>query len=462
MTIQRQYMLANCKLVLEGWEDAPDPSAAPSPRPMLSIITHVECHFSGVEKPLTGGQELLTNLVHTVSRYVQGMLSGIEHPIPAATQTTARVQMQALEGDRHQLTVNQAGSETDPGRYQVDLSTNQLFDLVEVVDQLVADGQTLPQLSVDLSPVPKRFVAVQEPVTEKLLPATVGVSSLAVAAIALFLIPVPEVERPEIDPRPPLEEQAPDSSSSGFGPEGFEPGLEDVPEGANDPEEDDADEGDADKGDADEGDADEGTAARSGGGDTPASDSDNSNVDDLDTLDTDSPNSETDVDNLDNLNADRPNSEAAVDFESEVTSDDPDVTAIDIPDFAEELDSPTNLPDTDEVDDLLRSAQPIADPDQLTDLTRLLRDRIDRAWDRPEPITQNFVYRVGVSETGELIGFTPVNDQGFTDSVDNPLNQLDTAPISVGDAERPVGQFRVVFRTTGVVEVSPWYGRLSD
>ncbi|MEB3233477.1 MAG: DUF4335 domain-containing protein, partial [Leptolyngbyaceae bacterium] len=229
MTIQRQYTLANCKLVVEGWEDAVDPAAPPAIRPMVSIVTHVECHFSGVEKPLSGGQELLTNLVQTVSRYVQQVLSGVEHPVPSATQTTARVQMQAVEGDRHRLIVNQAGSGSDPSKYQVDLSTTQLFDLVEVVDQLVADGQTLPQLSVDLSPVPKRFVATQEPVTEKLLPATLGVSSLAVAAIALFLIPAPKVERPEVDSRPAIEEQAPESSSSGPGEP--EPGIGTTPEG---------------------------------------------------------------------------------------------------------------------------------------------------------------------------------------------------------------------------------------
>jgi hypothetical protein len=136
---------------------------------------------------------------------------------------------------------------------------------------------------------------------------------------------------------------------------------------------------------------------------------------------------------------------------------------VDIPDLADgEADSAATLPDTDEVDDLLRSAQPIADPDQLADLTRLLRDRIDQVWDRPETLTQNFVYRVGVSEVGELVGFTVVDDQGFDDPADNPLTRLETAPVSVGDVERPVGQFRVVFRTTGVVEVSPWYGRLPE
>lgn len=405
MTIQRQYTLANCKLVIEGWEDAADPTAPATVRPMLSIITHVECHFSGEEKPLTGGQELLANLVHTVSRYAQGMLSGIEHPIPESTKTTARVQMQELGSDRHRLIVNQAGTDTDPSKYQVDLSTTQLFDLVEVVDQLVADGQTLPQLSVDLTPVPKRFVATQEPVTDKLLPAMIGISSLAVASIAIFLIP-PPVERPAVESRPPLEEQVPDSSSSSAGPGGPEPGIEPTPEGPND---------------------------------ETASESDPASAEG-ETLETDVNEPDTDGD-LD-------------------TGDDPEV---DIPDLADgDPDRLANLPDTDEVDDLLRAAQPIADPDQLDDLTRLLRNRVAQAWEGPEAITQDVVYRVGVSETGALIGFTAVNDQGFEDAVDNPLNQLEAAPASVGDAERPVGQFRVVFRTTGVVEVSPWYGRLSE
>lgn len=426
MTIQRQYTLANCKLVVEGWEDAVDPAAPPAIRPMVSIVTHVECHFSGVEKPLSGGQELLTNLVQTVSRYVQQVLSGVEHPVPSATQTTARVQMQSVEGDRHRLIVNQAGSGSDPSKYQVDLSTTQLFDLVEVVDQLVADGQTLPQLSVDLSPVPKRFVATQEPVTEKLLPATLGVSSLAVAAIALFLIPAPKVERPEVDSRPAIEEQAPESSSSGPG--GPEPGIGITPEG-------DADEAnpDASSSVTETQPLEDGEAIADGEDDVTPSDSD-------------------------------PDASETEDTATEADAPDPSDTAeVDIPDLADgEADSAATLPDTDEVDDLLRSAQPIADPDQLADLTRLLRDRIDQVWDRPETLTQNFVYRVGVSEVGELVGFTVVDDQGFDDPADNPLTRLETAPVSVGDVERPVGQFRVVFRTTGVVEVSPWYGRLPE
>ncbi|NEQ26135.1 MAG: DUF4335 domain-containing protein, partial [Microcoleus sp. SIO2G3] len=45
MTIQRQYSLPNCKLVLEGLSD---PAAPIDPiRPLLSILVNAECHFSG-------------------------------------------------------------------------------------------------------------------------------------------------------------------------------------------------------------------------------------------------------------------------------------------------------------------------------------------------------------------------------------------------------------------------------
>ncbi|WP_287280255.1 DUF4335 domain-containing protein, partial [Okeania sp. SIO2G5] len=140
MSIQRQYNRPNCKLVLEGPADT---SASPTDgdNPLISAVTNVECHFAGHDMPLTGGQELLDGLVYAVSRYVQEVLSGITRPEVSNTKSVARVQLQPLGQDLHRLTVNQAATEADPSKYQVDLKTIQLFDLVETVDQLVADGQ---------------------------------------------------------------------------------------------------------------------------------------------------------------------------------------------------------------------------------------------------------------------------------------------------------------------------------
>ncbi|NJR59278.1 MAG: DUF4335 domain-containing protein [Cyanobacteria bacterium CRU_2_1] len=78
MTIQRQYSLPNCKLILEGLngDNLLDPASA---RPLVSLVTNVECHLAGLEKPLTGGREFLEGLVKAVSDYAQDYLSGIPH-----------------------------------------------------------------------------------------------------------------------------------------------------------------------------------------------------------------------------------------------------------------------------------------------------------------------------------------------------------------------------------------------
>ncbi|MEO9125045.1 MAG: DUF4335 domain-containing protein, partial [Microcoleus sp.] len=83
----------------------------------------------------------------------------------------------------------------------VDLTTVQLFDLVEAIDQFFADTQTLPELSLQLTPISKRYIKSAEPLAKRSLPAVVGVSSLALAAMAFFLVPVPGVQRPR-DPVP--------------------------------------------------------------------------------------------------------------------------------------------------------------------------------------------------------------------------------------------------------------------
>ena len=445
MTIQRQYSRPNCKLVLEGPADR-DGSTNDGDNPLLSAVTNVECHFAGHDTPLTGGQELLDGLVYTVSRYVQEVLSGITRPEVSNTKSVARVQLQPLGQDLHRLTVNQAAAEADPSKYQVDLKTIQLFDLVETVDQLVADGQTLPSLGVDLSPLPRRYVATQEPVAAKVLPAAIGVSSLAAAAIALFLLPIPEISPPEVDPRPVTEEQVPGLESSSDGPSGVgtgdDPTLEPEEEPDKEPEEE------PNEGASNSSPSNNGLAASSNA----------------------IPQTQTDTISPTQTENEPPTSEPSQDDEETVSvplvTENLDSENIDKVDEIVSDNSPTGTkaqPSEQEIDQILGTAQPIADPDQLNELTLQLRDRVDRAWKRPESIDDDLIYRVGVSENGDMVGFKPINDPA-TKLVDTvPLSQLDTVPVSAAESfQTSIGQFRVVFRTTGVVEVSPWYGRLPE
>ncbi|MEL7037173.1 MAG: DUF4335 domain-containing protein [Cyanobacteria bacterium J06592_8] len=191
MTIERQYSLPNCKLILHGLSD---PKSNPNDkRPLLSMLMNAECHFVGHSQPLTGGREFFESLVKQVSQYAQAFLSGVSSPALINGHSEI-VQIERVDDNHHRLKINNKNGASDQ---QLDLNTVQLFDLVEAVDQFFADTRTLPNLSLQLSPISKRTVKADKPVTQRALPAAIGLSSVAVAAIALLLVPVPEVRRPE-------------------------------------------------------------------------------------------------------------------------------------------------------------------------------------------------------------------------------------------------------------------------
>ena len=206
MTIRRQYSLPNCTLVLEGLSDGSSASQLDK-RPVLSILMSAECYVTGIGEPLSGGREFFESLVRVVSSYAQEFMSGVHYP-DRYGPNLGMVQLHRIDGNLHRLTVlptetgspSQTDQKTEPSA-KVDLTTVQLFDLVEAIDQFFADTQTLPELSLQLTPISKRYVKSAEPLAKRSLPAVVGVSSLAMAAMAFFLVPVPEVQRPR-DPVP--------------------------------------------------------------------------------------------------------------------------------------------------------------------------------------------------------------------------------------------------------------------
>ncbi|MEO0409873.1 MAG: hypothetical protein AAF289_21235, partial [Cyanobacteria bacterium P01_A01_bin.135] len=60
---------------------------------------------------------------------------------------------------------------------------------------------------------------------------------------------------------------------------------------------------------------------------------------------------------------------------------------------------------------------------------------------------------------GDIIGYRHVNPEALEYVDQTPLLEL-LQPPNPSDIASPIGQFRVVLRSNGVVEVSPWYGRL--
>ncbi|MEI6445474.1 MAG: DUF4335 domain-containing protein [Nostocales cyanobacterium ELA583] len=207
MNIQRKYSLPNCTLLLEGLSDMTRTANFQELRPELSILVNAECYLSNYQ-PIAGGREFFESLVRAVSAYAQEVLSNIPNP-QSQNHNSELVELQKIDSNRHRLTVRSEMTTDNQGRntnqeeqstIQIVLNTVQLFDLVEAVDQFFADSQTLPELSLELHPVNRSYGGSSQTSLKQVIPATVGVSSLAVAALAFSLIPTPQIRPPQVKP----------------------------------------------------------------------------------------------------------------------------------------------------------------------------------------------------------------------------------------------------------------------
>lgn len=370
MSIQRQYSLPNCTLVLEGWGDTIVTNQAEA-RPLMSQLMSVECHLVGEEKPLSGGREFFESLTTTVSLYAQELLSGIRAFKKAPQAPTQMVQLERLGENHHRLSV--LPPDADPGSgitthltRQVDLTTVQLFDLVEAVDQFFADTQTLPDLSLHVAPLAKRAVRSSEPVAKQAVPAAIGASGLALAAIAFFFIPTPQVRQPE--------DLVPKAS----------------------------------------------TTSSTTGTPTP--------------------------------NASPPTPIASSPQPSPTTA------ATTTPSPTPTTTTPaTAQPDLTRLEAALTTAPELTDPAQVQTLQKQLATQLDQAWKNRTSVKQDLVYRVGVVKDGAIVGYKPINPAALTDAKQTPLLNLLYIPAAGSQpTSEPIAQYKVVFTSTGVVDVAPW------
>jgi hypothetical protein len=233
-----------------------------------------------------------------------------------------------------------------------------LFDLVEAVDQFFADSQTLPELSLELQPVTKRYGAASQGLINQVVPAAVGVSSLAVAAIAFNLIPPPQIRPPQPQP-----DGQTTSTTKNL-----------TPSASADP--------------------------------TPTS--------------------------------------AA----TPIAAATPTPTA-----------TTTTKPEVKDLEALLNTVSEITDPSQLRALNRQVYNQIHPAWTNRSGLQQDLIYRLGVAADGAIVGYKAVNQEANQGIGQTPLpnllyNPANRPPIS----NEPIAQFRVVFTTNGVLQVSPWRG----
>jgi Domain of unknown function (DUF4335) len=355
MNIQRKYSLPNCTLLLEGLSDATRAAHFQELRPELSILVNAECYLSSYEQPLVGGREFFESLARAVSAYAQEFLSNVPNP-QAHNHDSELVELQKIDTNRHRLIVHsesapdgfESNSNNTKTPIQINLNTVQLFDLVEAVDQFFADTQTLPELSLELQPVARRYGGANQALLKQAAPATIGVSSLAVVAIAFSLIPAPEMRPPEPKPQEQTSSATPSITPSA----------------------------------------------------TPTA--------------------------------------------TPIAAATPTAVA---------------TPAVKDLEALLNTATEITDPSQLRALNRQVYNQINPTWASRSTLKQDLVYRLGVAADGAIVGYKAVN-QGANEGIEltplpkllyNPANRL---PIS----NEPIAQFKVVFNSQGVLEVSPWRG----
>ncbi len=179
MTIQRTYNLPNCTLLIEG--------ISPGDSGILSILTNFECRFQHTQTAIAGGRKLLDALVKSVGQYAQDLSGGTVVAIAVAP-----VRLEPINAYAHQLHIdssddNDVSLAASP--VTVRLNTIQLFDLMESIDQLCLDRQTLPDLELvsDTSEL-----VIQSKTRERIVPAVMGIAGFAIAASAMFLIPAPK------------------------------------------------------------------------------------------------------------------------------------------------------------------------------------------------------------------------------------------------------------------------------
>jgi hypothetical protein len=380
MTVKRQYILPNCNLTLEGLT-AGDEADPMSP---LTVLLNSEFMFPALGETLSGGREFLEHMWLTVSEYAQSILSGIPRPTGDSFQEGKLVTLLPTENQRHQLQAKVTNANGDTTVKKLDLTSVQLFDLMEALDQLVADTLTLPDMTLSLSPLHRRYARPLEPTSQKAAPIALGLSALAASAAVLFMVPVPEVE----PHRTTKDQEASLSATEDASPETPTPAppaeSDSLPAGSN-PQDSEAD-------------------------------------------------------------AIAPTSPEAAETEPTPTT----------PRSIEDLADATGPVEAATALTRLSTAPSITDSEALDDLAENLETDLEEALPDPVGFTEPLIYRVAVSEMGDLLGYKYESDAALLNVALTPLPTLTYIPVDPTAArQEPVAQFRITFEPDGTVQVQP-------
>lgn len=189
LQLQNQYLSPNSKLMIQGFSDS-------GSNQLMTVLTLFQCEIIGLQPQLTGGKDIFEHLIKSVSLYAQEFLSGVTLRAENKDETDVIYVEKLPEKNRHLLIWKEKNEDESP-KVQWELTTIQLFDLVDVIDQFLNDSRTLPDITLDIQPVSRRYRQKSENLIEQSTPTALGIASFAVAAIALFLIPVPsEIKDP--------------------------------------------------------------------------------------------------------------------------------------------------------------------------------------------------------------------------------------------------------------------------
>ncbi|OKH15225.1 DUF4335 domain-containing protein [[Limnothrix rosea] IAM M-220] len=468
MNILRQYSLPNCTLILEGFDDGTGDTLQ-----TLAVLSNVECRFVTSRQVLNGGKVFFDHLVRAVSEYAQGLLSGMQHPIdPEGTTGDGQVMIETIAPSNIHRVVWQQGDvgATDQAHNEVHLTTAELFDLTEAIDQFLADGLTLPNFGLSLQPLSRRYSIPEQSLAERVTPPLIGVSGFALTAFALFFAPIPEATRP-------VEEAANDG-----GTENIEQTAENSTDGATPP----------------------GLAENDPNATVPeeAVVSD----EELDQLLTAVPEIDDGLSlammqtylyqTLNEAWTDRPDNQMAA-YRLSMATDGAIVGYQPIENTPEDLVNSTPLPQLaySSVDEAIANSEEVGQfkvvfndkvlevspwngydreiafdtsavrGDALRDLIASVRRDITSALDGRTVATDTALrYSIGVTDDGAIAFYVSGNGAAETAVNETPLPELiqpDAAGIIPGQSiipQEPLTQVNVVFRPNGVVEVSPWAG----
>jgi Domain of unknown function (DUF4335) len=461
MSIRRQYSLPNCTLILDGLGDSQRTNDAA--RPLMSTLVNAECHISGHKEHLSGGMEFFQQLITAVSNYTQELLSKVVNP-PTAQQV-GKIRLE--KGQEHRLIAQSENGEVD---WQ--LSTVQLFDLTEAIDQFLADGSTLPNLLVGIQPAPRAAKGV---ISAQAAPIGLGLSGLAATALAFYLVPAPgkitipaatttpiskPVEKPSKPAEPPTTKQSTPVSPAASASPSVSPKASSSP--AVSPT--------------------SSPAASSKPSDRSAVDPKiNDNPTQVafierklrreisqewkdrkglaDKLDyTIAANTEGKIISYEPKNSSAKSNQELIPFPKMVPSSSPEKSATEPEKVAEYNVSftPNGAIEIKRAKLLKGSptlGQTIADADKVKGLATNLNDKVKLA--TTPTFKKDLNYRVAADESGEIVDYEPIDQAAFDYEKETPLPAVTKYDAAAAAGNKPLAQYTVTYRPDGKVVVNP-------